>query len=338
MTDVITTYGAPGISQRTEVYAERTMLKHAEPVMVLEKTGKALKMPKNKSDTVKYRRPVPFDAATTPLQEGVTPPSSRFRYEDVTATLTQYGNLATITDKIADHHEDPVLNDMSMMMGENAGNTFELLNFGVLRGGTSVFYQNGTARTDVNTALTQGKQRAVTRFLLAQKADLITRTIDPSPNFGTRAVEAAYVAIGHTDLGADIRNLPGFTPVAEYGSMKPISPREIGACEDVRYILSQDLPSFPDAGGAAGSMITTGGTLADVYSLLFFGQDAWGHVSLRGDSDMQAIEPTIIQVGQKTKDDPLGQRGYVGWKSWWSAVILNELWMARLELSATELN
>jgi N4-gp56 family major capsid protein len=337
MADVITTFAGAGISQRTTVYAEREMLKHAEPVMVLEKTGKPMQMPQNKGQTIKWRRPLPFPVATTPLVEGVTPPSARFSYEDVPATLQEYGNLATITDAIADTHEDPVLNDMAMMMGENAGATWEQLNYGVVRGGTSVFYQNGTARTDVNTALSQGKQRAVTRFLNAQKAKKVTRRIQSGPEFGVSAIEAAFIAVGHTDLENDIRNLPGFTPVAEYGRYTPISPQEIGAAEDTRYLLSPDLAPFADGGGAKGSMVSTTGTSADVYPLIFFGMEAWGFVGLRGSPDMQALEPIIIPVNSVSKSDPLKQRGYVGWKSWWAAAILNELWMARLEVACTAL-
>jgi N4-gp56 family major capsid protein len=33
--------------------------------------------------------------------------------------------------------------------------------------------------------------------------------------------------------------------------------------------------------------------------------------------------------------DPLGQRGSVGWKAWTGCVILNDAWMARLEVAAT---
>jgi N4-gp56 family major capsid protein len=49
------------------------------------------------------------------------------------------------------------------------------------------------------------------------------------------------------------------------------------------------------------------------------------------------VEPSIIPVGQKTKDDPLGQRGYAGWKMYHVAVILNDLWMERLEVAVTDL-
>ena len=150
----ITTSTDGGISQRTNVYAERQMLKHAAPALVLEKTSPLIRpMPKNKSINIKFRRPIPFTASSVPLQEGVTPTSTSFRYEDVSGSLAQYGMVAEVTDVIEDTHEDPVLNDIVMQLGENIGRTQEALNYAVLRGGTNVFYANGTARTDVNLSL-----------------------------------------------------------------------------------------------------------------------------------------------------------------------------------------
>lgn len=330
----ITAYADGGISPRTNVYAERQMLKYAKPVMVLEKLGLTKPMPKNKTDTIKFRRPRVFTAATTPLIEGVTPTETQFSYEDVSATLRQYGQVVIVTDKIEDLHEDPVLNDASVQAGENIGRTIEALNYGIIRAGTSVYYANGVQRTDVNSPITLSKQRAVLRSLKALKAQKITRSLSPSSDYGTRAVEAAYVAVAHTDVESDIRNMPGFKTVAEYGTRSPISEYEIGSVEDVRYLLSPDLNPFLDAGGAKGTMVSTSGTSADIYPIIYFGQDAWGMVALRGQG---AVSPTIIPVGQKTKDDPLGQRGYVGWKTWHAALILNQAWMSRLEVAVTTL-
>lgn len=330
----LTTSTSPGISQRTNVYAERQMLKHAAPVVILDKFGLTKPMPKNKSTTIKFRRPKTFSAATTPLQEGVTPGATAFQYEDVSASLKQYGMIVTITDVIEDTHEDPVLNDASVHSGENIGRTMEALNWSVLKAGTNVFYQNGSARTDVNTPISYAKQMAVTRALKAQKAMKITQILAPGPNYATRAVEPAFVAVAHTDLEHDIRALPGFLPVAQYANRQAISEYEIGSCVDVRYILSPDLDPIADGGGAKGSMVSTSGTSADVYPVLYFGKEAFGVVPLRGQG---AVEPSIIPTATKTKDDPLGQRGYVGWKTWHACVILNDNWMARLECAATAL-
>lgn len=333
-----TLYSDAGISPRTQVYAEREMLKHAGPVMVLDKFGLAKSMPKNKSQTIKFRRPNVFSAATSPLVEGVTPTSTQFSFTDVTATLSQYGQVVEVTDVIEDTHEDPVLNEATQQCGENVGRTMEALTFGVVKAGTNVFYANGSARTDVNTPISLAKLRAVNRTLNTQKAMKITRMLDGSPNFQTKPIEACYICVAHTDCENDIRGLPGFTPVAEYGSRSSIHEYEVGSVESFRFILSPDLGPWTDAGGAKagafGTMVSTTGTSADVYPYLFFGKEAYGTVPLRGQG---AISPTVLRPGVRDKADPLGQRGYVGWKAWFTAVRLNEVWMARLEAGVTAL-
>lgn len=331
----MTSYGDPGVSQRTEVYAERTMLRHAGPIMVLEKTGPAMKqMPKNKSQIIKFRRPVPFSAATTPLQEGITPSATQFQYEDVTGQLRQYGMLVTITDWIEDTHEDPVLNDASVQCGENIGRTQEALDWGVLRAGTNVFYANGAGRNAVNTPVSLTKLRAVLRALKAQKAKKITSVIDSSPSFATRGVESSYVAVCHTDVEHDVRQLEGFIPTASYGRRQTICDEEVGSVQEFRFITSPDLDPFINAGGTPGSMVSTGGSAADIYPILIFGKEAWGKVALRGQG---SVSPSILRPGVKTKSDPLGQRGSVGWKMWHLSLILNDAWMARLEVAVTAL-
>lgn len=327
-----TEYG--DISQRTAAWAAQEMLAHAESVQVLTKFGQTKPVPKNKADTVKFRRPVPFGAATTPLTEGVTPTAQQMSYEDVSVTLAQYGAVVDITDKIEDLAEDPVLSDASMLCGEQAAETAEMVTYGVVKAGTNVGYANGTARTDVNTAVSVNALRLATRTLRAQRAKPMTRILNPSPNYGTSAIEAAFVAFCHSDCDADIRGLTGFVPVAEYGSRQPLCPEELGSVENVRFITSPLLESWADGGGAKGTMKSTGGTLADVYPILIVGQDAYGHVPLKG---KEAIKPSVLRPNVPRGGDPLGQKGSVGWKAWLAPVILNQLWMYRLEVAVTAL-
>lgn len=328
-------YGDSGLSPRTNVHAERTMLRHAGPVMVLDKFALAKQMPQNKTQTITFRRPVVFTAKTAPLVEGVTPATDAFDYEDVSGTMKQYGQVSTVTDVIEDTHEDPVLNDISTQLGENIGRTMEALNWGVLRGGTNVMYANGAARTDVNTTVTKDLQRKVIRFLKNQKAMKHTKMLAGSTSYETRPIQASFVAIAHTDLEADIMNMPKFTPVAEYGSRQPLCEEEIGACEQVRYILSPDLAAFTDSGSSTlNGMVSTSSSQTDVYPIIFLGKEAWGTVALRGKG---AVTPSIIPVNMATKDDPLSQRGYAGWKAWHLALRLNESWMVRAEVCASDL-
>lgn len=327
----LTEYGT--ISQRTAAWAAREMLKHAEPVIVLQKMGKTKPIPQNTADTAKFRRPVPFTADTVQLSEGVTPTSVQMAYEDVTVSLAQYGKVVTVTDKVRDMSEDPVLQDASMLLGENAGAVSEMIVYNKVKAGTNVSYANGAARNAVNTAITLNAIRGVVRTLKANKAKPISMILDPSPDYGTSAVEAAYVAVCHTDCEADIRGLAGFTPVAEYGTRKTVSEHEFGTVENVRFVTSPDLDPFADAGGATGAMKSTTGVSADVYPILFFGQEAFGSVPLKG---KYSLKPTVVNA-TPSDSDPLAQRSKVGYKFYFAAVILNESWMHRLEVAVTDL-
>lgn len=334
MTD--TTYGS--ISQRTAAWVAREMLSHAEPVLVLSKFGASKPLPMNRAKSVKFRRPIPFAAipASQLLAEGVTPTPIQLNYEDVSLTLNQYGGLVRITDVVHDLAEDPVLKDAAMLSGEQAAETIENIVWGAVRAGTSVIYNNGTARNQVNTVLLLTKLRLAVRTLRSNRARPITRIMDSSPNWNTRAVEGGFVGIGHTDLENDIRNLAGFIPVADYGSRQPLCPEELGTVESIRIILSPVLTAFADAGGTAATngTVTTSATNSDVYPFLVVSREAYGLVALKG---KYAIEPTVINPGVKEKADPLGQVGYVGWKTYFNATILNERWIQRIEVAAKAL-
>ncbi len=328
------------ISQRTAVWAAVEMLAHAEPILVLAKYGQPKPMPRNKANKVKFRRPIPYTVVTTTLEEGVTPTAQQMRYEDVEATMAQYGAVIDTTDVVADLAEDPVLKDMAMLAGEQAAETIELVTWGVIKGGTTVYYgaSADTARTDVNDPVSLDRQRAITRYLKAQRGKKVSKMVGMKVTYGSESIAPAFIAFGHTDLEADIRDLPGFVPIEKYASMDPL-PYECGKVEDVRYILSPVLTPF--LGGGQGTtingMIATdvaGTDTVDVYPIIYIAQEAYGLVPLKGDG---AIEPSVLNPGTRTKSDPLGQRGYVGWKTWFTAIRLNESWMARLEVGATDL-
>ena len=331
-----TRYSDGGISPRTNVYAAAMMLESADPVVVLDLSADTKPMPKNKTQTVKFRRPVTLEAVTTPLVEGVTPNETPFRFEDVEGRLRQYGQVLGVTDVIQDTHEDPVLMEMSKQAGKNMARTFEALRWGVLRAGTNVFYSNGSARSEVNSKAELSDQRNICQTMAAQYAEPFTEIIRGSVNIGTQPVEGGFVAYCHTNLMNDIREMDGFIPVAKYGNIRPIHAREFGAVEDVRYLVSPDLAPFHDAGGnpSTNSVRSRGSSAADVYPILYCGMHAHGTVPLRGEG---AVEPSIVPVNRREKSDPLAQRGYVGWKSWFLHLILNQLWMARLECAATQL-
>jgi N4-gp56 family major capsid protein len=162
----------------------------------------------------------------------------------------------------------------------------------VLKAGTNVFYANGVAgRANVVAPISLADQRRVTTGLNRQNAKKISSVVASTPDYNTKSVEAAYMAVCHPDLETDIRSMAGFKPVADYGPHTSPFEGEIGSVEQVRYLTSTVIAPWQDAGGTAGANRSTGGTNADVYPILFFGRDAFGMVPLKGKS---AMTPMVV--------------------------------------------
>lgn len=323
-----TVYG--DISPRTAAYAEKELLKRGLPFLVLEKFGQAKPLPENSTKVMKFRRYNALPNTPQALTEGVTPTGQTLTVTDVTATLTQYGDRVTITDVILDTHEDQTLNEAVNLLGEQAAQMIEKMRFGVLKAGTNVLFANGAARAAVNTAISINLQRRAVRALKRQNARAITSIVRSTPSYGTENVAPGYVALIHPDLEADVRQLTGFVPAEKYGSMTPWE-NELGKCEDVRYVSSTIFEPWADAGGAKGAMLSTTGTNADVYPVLFVGRDAYAIVALKG---MFALTPMVVNP-KPSDSDPLAQRGHCAWKAMQTCVILNDSWLVRAEVAAT---
>lgn len=328
------TYG--DVSPRVGITAVAKLLTRLEPVTILEKWGMITALPKNKGETIKWRRIRPLAVSTTQLTEGVTPPASQLVYEDVTTVIAQYGGWIQITDKIADLSEDKVLDDSMTALTDQVAAVKEMIIWGILRGGTSVFYANGNARNQVNTPIDASLIAAAVNQLKRNHAKKITGRLAAGPGFATEPVAASFLLVGHVDLETDIRNTDGFVGVEHYGTMKPIDEdHEIGKLAEVRVILSPDLPPWADAGGVAGGMRSTSGTNADVYACVILAKEAFGVVPLKG---VNGVQMAVRNPTMGTYGDELGQRGSVSWKIWYQAVRLNELWMTRLEVAVTALS
>ena len=345
-------------ASRNLIRAAQGMLEHAQPITVLGDFGTQREMPQNSTDTLVFRRTLPFGASATGttyegskryvgtpdvgdgssfvLSEGVTPDSNTISFQDVTVTLQQYGVLFKYSNKVEQLYEDDIPGEMVKLTGETLAEVMEMVRYGVLKAGSTVIYANGSSRAAVNTAISLNAIRKAARTLESNRARRVTSRVAPGVNFGTRAVQPSYVVFCHTDTVADVRNLPGFTRVEEYGSFKPIHDREIGACEDFRFISSPLLKPFAAAGddvGASG-MFSLAGVKVDVYPFIVIGEDAWGQVALKG---MAAIKPIVLKASQTNHANPLGQFGYVGASTWFATVRLNDAFMARIEAGVTAL-
>jgi N4-gp56 family major capsid protein len=327
------------------------ILAHAVPLEVLGRTGRQVPMPKNNSDTYVARRWLPYGATAATansqnqffqngpgdrgnvivqahqVSEGVTPAPDSIVPFDITVVLQQYACLYGFTDKTYDLYEDDIPKAMIEQVGERVTFVNEMIIYGALRACTNAYYGGtGTSIGTTNGGLTLGMVRKIARNLQANHGKPVNKVLKAGPFYATEAVAEGYTVYCHTDLEPDIRDLPNFVPAEQYASGTP-QPNEIGKCERFRFITTPDLPSIQDAGAAVGAtgLGSTSGTLVDIYPFIVTAQDAWGQIAVRG---KDSLDPTFLPPGEKSKSDPMGQRGYAG-TIWWKAVMIeNQGWMA----------
>jgi len=330
MTGTVATYTNP--AQATNVLHKKELLKHAGPITCLDKYAQKFTLPQNESDTLSMDRMVPFGFDDTVATEGVVPDSVGMDYENVQMVIQEYEHLARVTSRKWRLSEQNAVKDAASLQAEFIMNVNELLCWNEIITGTVVFYDTAahTLRTQVDSPITLGRQRKMTRALDDAKARWITSVNQGGAREGTVPSEPAYIGLTHTNMKSDIRNMPGFIHASEIGSGKA-PPYAFGQVEDVIYVLTPQL--FPVIGSGAaqdGSKINNG-TLNDVYPLVIIGKDAYGSCVLSG---FDSVKPNIM-TGPVKGADPTGKFVDIGVLWYRVDKILNETWMARGEFAVT---
>lgn len=319
------------ITTKTQVpnvnaYYDRTLLERAVPLLVYNKFGQIRDIPKNNSDVIKFRKYSALSAATTPLTEGVTPNGSQLGVTDSYATVAQYGDYVTLTDKLKMETEDAVETEATQVLGEQAALTLDNLARDIVAATTTIQYAStATQRTDITASmkLTVSEIREAVRTMKNNKAKKLTSMVSASSGYNTTPVDACYVGIVHPNSTYDLKSDSAFVPVEKYaGSVKGgVMPGEIGKLDEVRFIETTEAKVY--AGGGASS--------ADVYATLIFGANAYGITRISG----EALKTIRKQLGSAGSADPLDQRATIAWKATFVAKILDQLNMLKIEHGVT---
>ncbi len=313
------------ISNEVNNFYNRTLLVRATPYLAHTMFAQVRDIPQNSgTDTIKFRRYGNLTAATTALTEGVTPTGSQLSITDLTAQLQQYGDFVTITDMVNYTTLDPILTEAAEILGDQAGDTLDQITRDVMVAGTTVQYaSSASARTDITAAMkiTALEVREAVRTLQNANAKPLMRRTDPSTGYGTVPLNAAYVGIISPSQLFDLKADSAFVPVQKYTSQADVMPGEVGAIDDVRFIVSTNAKTYPTGGAAS----------APVHIAMILARDFYGITRLAG----KALENIIKPLGSGGTSDPLNQRSTSGWKALFVPKRLNEAFAVRLETGVT---
>ncbi len=302
-------------------YYDRTLLERALPLLLHTKFAQVRDLPRNNSDVIKFRKYSSLSAATTALTEGVTPAGSALSVSDSSATVLQYGDYVTLSDKLKMETEDPIETEATQVLAEQAALTLDNLARAILVAGTTVQYAStATQRTEITAAMkmTLAEVKEAVRTLKNNKAKKITSMVSAQAGFNTAPVDACYIGITGPDTAYDLKADSAFVPIEKYagGLKNGLLPGEIGKLDEVRFIETTEQKVWVD-----------GGSSVDAYATLILGANAYGVSRISGEA-MQTIRK---QLGEAGSADPLNQRATIGWKASFVAKILQETFMVRIE-------
>jgi N4-gp56 family major capsid protein len=322
------------IAIKIQGHYDRNLLERALPVLLYGKFGQTRPLPKNSGDRITFRKYASLAVNVTPLTEGVTPAGKALSASEIYATLVQYGDYVTITDKLLDLGLDPVLMEAGDLLGEQAGLTIDTLHRTALLAGTSVRYANGVVgRDSVVSAPVIKDVEKIIRTLEGNNAKKIRQQVNAGVKVTTSPLRAAFIGITHTDARMDWEALAGFVPVEKYASQTDVMETEFGEIKGIRLCTTTNAGVVADGGGAKGTLVSTSGTYADVYQTLILAKDAFGTVPLQ----KGGIENIIKKAASSGTSDALNQRNTSGWKTYSVLKILNDDFMIRLEHGVTAL-
>lgn len=349
----IQTYGLN--AERLGKYKAET-LKVASAYERLSKVGRQAVLPKNNSRTYVARKWVPYGATATKAGhnvlfpsgdayagvdrsaltvqnavsvEGVTSAATSIVPLDYSAVVQEFQVLFGFSNIVDTFYED----DIPGVMKDQVAPAITLINeqviYGALQGCTNQYFGGtGTTIATVNDWLKLPLVRKIVRNLQANHAKPVNKVLKAGANYNTTAIPEGFLVFVHSDLEPDVRDMSGFTPAERYASGSPM-PGEIGAVERFRFISCPDLPPILSAGASTGTYTTlqtsTSTAKADVYPVIVMGEDAFSQIAVRG---VNAMDITFLPPGQKSKSDPLGQRGYAGALWYKQCLVENDNWMA----------
>ena len=285
-----------------KTFYRTSLLENARNEHYFNQFGQKQPLPKNGGNKVEWRKFDTFSKATTPLTEGVTPDGNTVNMTKIEATINQYGDYTTISDRLELEAVDPIIVGVTEEHGAQAGDTLDVITRNEVITGTNVIYAGGkTSRNALTSA------DVVTATLVNQAFTFLKKMKAPTFN-------GDYVAIIHPSCSYDLRECEGWLEAHKYAKPEEIFNGEIGKLHNIRFVEDTEQKIWKD------------GEVA-VYAITVFGKDAYGII----EPSAESLEVIVKQRGSAGTSDPLDQRSTVGWKASHAAKILYQERLVRIE-------
>lgn len=306
------------LTPQQRIFYSKALLENARPNLVHNQFGEQHTVPAGNGKVIQFNGQNPYPAATTPLEEGITPAPNLIDYRKITAELNQYGAYTPTTDLVNIISMNDIAMSDTKELSDQAGRTIDIITRDVINAGTNKLLAPIINADGTTSAVTS--RASITKNCLFT-TDLIFKAAAVLKGQNAGTIDGSYVGIIHPDVEYDIIHSKGFIDIVKYNDSTRLFEGEIGKIGKVRFVVSSESKVFEGA-GAEG---------IDVYSTLIIGAKAYATIKLEGGN----LEHIVKPLGSGGTADPLNQRATRGWKVTHTAAILAEQNMVRVESASS---
>jgi len=253
-----------------------------------------------------FRYPEPITTDVASLTEGTaigTGASKQLSMQTVDVSLTQYGQIVTISDLLSAVELFNTMEQATVQNGQDAALKVDELLRGILGDSTAIQLRYAGAAT--NYATVGGTDDAMTALdILDASTNLRVNNARPSGGY--------FTAIMAPEVARDLMNDDDWLEASKYGSPDQLFKGEVGRYMGVRVVATTN-PYRQNT----QHTYTAAGTR---YSTFVVGDQSYGGVNL---ATMSAYSPKMIISQGPDKSDPLAQLTTIGFKFYYGGAIIN---------------
>lgn len=322
------------LANEQQIYYVMTLIKRLLPYLPLWEDAQKTRIPDRSggfgsSGVINLRKFASLAVSTTALSEGIPPDGLNPSTSTVTVNLAQYGQWIKVSDVLAHASIDDIMQEFMDLLAENAGRELHQIILNSLTGGdvTNIIY--GGANT-TNTTITNAD---VLTSTVVKKAVRFLRNanVPPYPDGFYRGLINPFQSY---DLMSDSlwQDVARYNGGAASGGGVDLIAGEIGKIHGVRFRESSEMP-----------VDTTGAASAHTYTGFIYGPNAFGVFDLKSqavaniDADTgKGMTVHVHPVDDPTKDDPMGQFGFVSWKAAFASKVIDANRIVRLWTGASQ--
>lgn len=307
------TTNSSGMSPEIKTFYDKVLLERALPNLPFLKYGQKKPIPKGNGKTIEFRKFNSLEPATTPLTEGQPPVAKDLTVTSITASVKQYGDVVEVSDVLDETAIDPVITETIELEGEQSGETLNTVVRDILLATTSEYNVGGGV--DVNAITASDKLKADDILKL--------KTIFKRGNIKPIIGNKYYLMLLAPEQIADIMRDKLWQDVNTYSASEKIEEGEIGRIYGFKFIDTTLLDAEDNTNGVP------------VFSGLALGKNAYGITDISNGSKPKSIIK-LAKDDDSDRSDPLNQKSTIGWKALFTAIILDNLAVIRVNSSATD--